>query len=110
RKADVFQSAGAWLVLVLLVAAPGAWGAEGASPKVPVALVWEPGGRVRVALRDARALLEVDPGEGRLLGERPLPFRPCSMVAAVEGAVVLVGGMDGEMAAVDAEGRVVYEA
>src|SRR4051812_42796578 len=83
----------------LVVAAASGSAAEPAgagSAKVPVGLAWVPGGKVHVALRDGRSLVEVDPRDWRIGVERRLPFRPCSMVAVEGGSAFLLGGMEGE--------------
>jgi len=96
------------LVLLLPVGSPTVEAADAeasqpaapAGPQVPVALAWGPNGTLRVALRDARQLVTVDPESGRVLDRLALPVRPSSLAALNDGTTLLVGGMDGDLVAV----------
>lgn len=108
--------AGAWLgVLGFLLATcgPSAEAADrpepskASGPKVPVALLWGPGDRLHVALRDARRLIAIDPQGWRTIADWPLPVRPLSLALDAAGSSFLVGGMDGEALVVNRSGAVV---
>jgi mono/diheme cytochrome c family protein len=94
-------------LLVVALLSPPSRGAEG--PKVPVALAWGPGDRLLVALRDAKRVATVDPKTWRAVDGRDVAFRPASLAVADDGATLLVGGMEGQAAAIDRDGRVVRD-
>jgi cytochrome c peroxidase len=77
------------------------------TPKVPVALAWQPDGRLLVALRDARRIIAVDPEGERVVGGWDLPARPFSLALASDRATLLVGGTDGEALVVGRDAKVV---
>src|SRR5262249_42093265 len=73
-------------------------------PAVPVALCWSNDGRLRVALRDAREVVDVDVSRRTVVERHPLPFRPVSLTTDRDRSTVLVGGVDGEMLAMRPDG------
>lgn len=109
----MLRSTGGWIGIVALAAAVGSMlGAGGPEPgvargpRVPVDLAWIPGGRVLVALREARQVAVVDSAHWNVVAAWPVPFRPRSLALTDDGAGVLVGGMDGEGLALDLGGRI----
>jgi mono/diheme cytochrome c family protein len=76
---------------------------------VPVALAWGGDGRLRVALRDGRAVVAVEPRSWTIVSRHELPVRPVSLARAADGEEFLVGGMDGHAIVLDAGGTVVRD-
>jgi mono/diheme cytochrome c family protein len=110
----MIRNAGPWFgVLSVLASMASVLGAERpeptsrVGPKVPVALVWGPGDRLHVALRDARRLIAVDPEGWRVAADWPVPIRPDSLTLDATGSFFLMGGMDGEALVLDRQGSVV---
>ena len=73
-------------------------------PTVPVALAWGSDGALRVALREARQIVSIDPASWNIVGSRDLPFRPASLALASDKMTLLIGGADGDLAAIDSTG------
>ncbi|MDR3639154.1 MAG: cytochrome c peroxidase [Isosphaeraceae bacterium] len=93
------------LLLPALLVTSIASSSQGGPAKVPVDLLWRSGGRIDVALRDARSVIAVDVDQRRVAREWPLPFRPLALAPAGAGETLLVGGQDGELAVLDESGR-----
>src|SRR5690348_26537 len=89
--------------VVMAVAAPTgpALGSGPAGPKVPVALAWGPEGLLHVALRDARRVIAVDPRTWTVADGWAVPIRPVSMALTVDRSTFLLGGIDGQVVALD---------
>lgn len=81
--------------------------ARSAGPKVPVAILWGPDNRIHVALRDGRAVAAIDLKTRTIVDQWPLGFRPASLARDADGATLIVGGEDGELAALDLRSRAV---
>ncbi|GAC1472633.1 MAG: YncE family protein [Isosphaeraceae bacterium] len=71
-----------------------------AGAQVPVALAWGSDRLLRVALREARQVVTVDPARWDVVARVDLPFRPSSLAMSDDRETLLVGGMDGELLAI----------
>jgi DNA-binding beta-propeller fold protein YncE len=105
----MIRTLGPWIAALAIAAAATAHGETaapvGAGSAVPSALVWGADGRIRVALRDARRVVTVDPETRTIEASWPLPFSPFSLAFAEEGSTLLVGGTNGELVVLGPEGR-----
>jgi cytochrome c peroxidase len=108
----MIRDAASWLgglTLILAIlpahAEPPANGPGVEGPSVPLALAWGSNGRLLVALRDARRIAMVDPTTWRVVDHRELPFRPNDLVVTDDHETILVGGMNGQILALDRAGQ-----
>ena len=81
----------------------------GAGAQVPVALAWGSDGLLRVALRDGRRVLAVDPRTWTVVSGHDVPIRPASLALADDRKTFLVGGSDGHVVVLDGDGHVVRD-
>ncbi len=89
------------------LASPGA--EPGTGPQVPVALAWGSDGLLRVALRDGRRVVAVDPRTWTVVSGHDVPIRPASLALADDRKTFLVGGSDGHVVVLDGGSRVVRD-
>ncbi|WP_422926470.1 cytochrome c peroxidase [Singulisphaera sp. PoT] len=76
---------------------------EAESAKVPVALAWDQGGKLLVALRDARSIAAIDPAGWKVVGRWKIDISPISMAFAGDRKTLLVGGLDGKVLVLNSE-------
>src|SRR5262249_19110513 len=76
-------------------------------PQLPVALVWGPGNAISVALRESRRVVTVDPLSWKVTGGWNVPVSPASLAVADDGTTLLLGGIDGDVVAIDTAAQVV---
>ena len=79
----------------------------GTGSQVPVALAWGSDGLLRVALRDGRRVLAVDPRTWTVVSGHDVLIRPAALALADDRTTFLVGGSDGHVVVLDGGGHVV---
>lgn len=105
----MFRHAPVWLGFFVVIAQNTSPAAEAPAngPQVPVSLAWGSGERLFVALRDAQAVATVDTRTWEVSSRIKVGFRPTHVALADDNSTLLIGGMDGQFAALAADRQII---